>query len=221
MRRFYQITTDKLNNFLWGRALVGHLSRYRLVYENVEALYIALILALFIKSFLFEAYKIPSASMHDTLLEGDRIFVNKMVYNIWDVSVGDIVVFKTKGIAPIDEPDKPYYIKRVVGLPGDLVEIRDGYIYRNGERTKTPPFFRENYYIPIDNFKRLFEVPPGQVYVFGDNSFNSHDSRAWGGVPIENLVGKAFFRFFPLDRVGLIEGAPPVRASVRRQLEFD
>lgn len=220
MRRLYFSIADKLSNFLWGRALVAHFSRHQLLYENLEALYIALILALFIKGFLFEAYKIPSASMHDTLLEGDRIFVNKMIYAFWDVQIGDVVVFKTQGIAPIDQPDKPYYIKRVVGLPGDIIEIRDGYIFRNGSRIEVPHFFLENYYISMDNFKRVFEVPPGQVYVFGDNSFNSYDSRGWGGVPIENLMGKAFFRFYPFDRVGEIDGVPPTRASIRRGLDF-
>lgn len=220
MRRLYFLTAEKLNNYLWGRALVAHFTRHQVFYENFEALYIALILALFIKGFLFEAYKIPSASMHDTLLEGDRIFVNKMIYNIWDVQVGDVVVFKTEGIAPIDQPDKPYYIKRVVGLPGDIIEIRDGYLFRNGKKTETPHFFVENYYTMLDNFKRVFEVPPGQVYVFGDNSFNSYDSRAWGGVPIKNLMGKAFFRFYPFDRLGRINGVPPTRASIRRGLDF-
>lgn len=218
MRRFYRMVGDKLKNYLWGRQLVNHVVRHHRVYENIEALYTALILALLIKAFVFEAYKIPSSSMHNTLLENDRIFVNKFQYNIWDVDVGDVIVFRTRGIDRIDDPDKPYYIKRVVGLPGDVIEIRNGDLFRNGERVTEPEIFRDNFYVPLRNNRRFFEVPPDEVLVFGDNSFNSLDSRDWGGVPMENIMGKAFFRYWPLGRMGSIEGVPPDDAVRRRQL---
>ncbi|MBI1390432.1 MAG: signal peptidase I [bacterium] len=218
MRNFYLYVADKLGNFIWGRALVGHFRRHAGLYENIEAMYIALILALFIKAYLIEAYKIPSASMHDTLLEGDRIFVNKMAYTFEPVQPGDVIVFRTKGIPPIEDPEKQFYIKRVVGLPGDLIEIRNGDLYRNGLRVTDPPIFRDNYYTTLGDGRRAFHVPEGQVYVFGDNSFNSFDSRAWGGVPIENIVGKAVFRYFPLARIGRIRGAAPDRAKIYRNV---
>ncbi|MBD3265775.1 signal peptidase I, partial [bacterium] len=135
MRRFYHHVAQKLKYYSWGRPIVRHFSRHRGIYENVEALYTALILALLIKAFLFEAYKIPSRSMVDTLQVHDRIFVNKFCYFFGEVEVGDIIVFKTKGIEEIYSPEKPYYIKRVVGLPGDRLRIgKDGFIYRNGTR---------------------------------------------------------------------------------------
>lgn len=218
MRRFYLYVASKLRYFSWGRPIVNHISRHRVLYENVEALYTALILALLIKAFLFEAYKIPSGSMKDTLQVYDRIFVNKFCYSFEDIHVGDIVVFKTKGIPPIDDPEKPYYIKRVVGLPGDTIRIgEDGFLYRNGSKLDEPHFFVENRYSTL-GAQREFSVPEGKVFVFGDNSGNSYDSRGWGGVPLENVMGKAVFRYWPLSRIGLIKGLPPepVRSRVAR-----
>ncbi len=205
MRRFYTLLAEKLKYYLWGRALVNHMSRHYRLYENLEALYTALILALLIKAFLFEAYKIPSASMMNTLIEGDRIFVNKFSYNFSNIQAGDIIVFKTKGIDEIYSPDKPYYIKRVVGFPNDRIEIRNGNIFRNGQLMTDPPFFLENYY--TDFYGRdTFIVPDGELFVFGDNSRNSSDSRDWGGVPIENVMGKAIFRYWPPSRIGFLHG---------------
>lgn len=217
MRKFYRLVADKLRNYIWGRHLVNHITRHQRLYENMEALYTALILALLIKTFIFEAYKIPSSSMYDTLIENDRIFVNKFQYNFWDVDIGDVIVFRTRGIPEIYEPGKPYYIKRVVGLPGDVIEIRNGNLYRNGRRIVAPDFFEENFYVVLHtNNQRRFVVPEGEVLVFGDNSFNSWDSRAWGGVPIENIMGKAFFRYWPLSRMGTIDGVAPRPARERR-----
>lgn len=208
MRRFYLLLADKLKYFPFGRLIVQHVTRHNRFYENFEALYTALILALLIKTFLFEAYKIPSSSMNDTLIEGDRIFVMKFIYAFQPIKVGDIVVFRTKGIEEIEDPLKPYYIKRVVGLPNDRIRIgRDGHIYRNGELVEDPPFFQKNRYVFLPtNSRREFVVPEGEIFVFGDNSRNSWDSRAWGGVPLENVVGKAFFRYWPPSRIGFIRG---------------
>lgn len=218
MRRFYHRVADHLRHFLWGRSLVGHISRHQRLYENVEALFTALVLALLIKAFLFEAYKIPSSSMHNTLVEEDRIFVNKFMYAFWDVKVGDVIVFKTIGIEEIEDPNKPYYIKRVVGLPGDVLQIRNGFIYRNGEKLTKPPLFEDNFYLPSPKDRStFFQVPEGEVFVFGDNSFNSWDSRAWGGVPLENIMGKAVFRYWPPSRMGLIYGVPPDQAVIERR----
>lgn len=210
MRRFYSRLADCLRNFHWGRSLVNHVNRHPRFYENFEALYTALILALLIKSFVFEAYKIPSSSMEDTLQIGDRIFVNKFIYNFTDIEVGDIVVFKTEGIS-IYDPEKPYYIKRVAGKAGDTLEIKNGYIYRNGKIVDSPEFFTENQYFSYQG-KRKFIVPEGQLYMFGDNSGNSSDSRDWGGVPVENVMGQAVFRYWPLQQFGFIKGIPPENA---------
>ena len=217
---------DRLGHYMWGRRVVGHVLRHRRFYENFEAFFTALVLALLIKRYVVDAYEIPSPSMCDTLQEGDRIFVAKFLYQFTDIHVGDIVVFRTKGVGPpfvpetIYSPEKPYYIKRVVALSGDRIEIRDGHIYLNGKRLNQPEFFQRNRYTEWLSSGKHFEgitVPEGQIYLFGDNSRNSYDSRYWGGVPIENVMGKAFFRYWPPTRIGRILGVPPLKAFLSQQ----
>lgn len=216
MTRVSRSLRRQLDNYAWGRPLANAWRRHSVFAEGIEALIVAVILALVMKAFVAEAFTIPSASMHDTLLEGDRIFVNKLAYVLGPVEVGDIIVFKTRGMPALEEPGKDYYIKRVVGLPGDVIAIRDGWIYRNDERLESPDVFLNNLYVSHDGRRRVFDVPPGEVFVFGDNSFNSFDSRAWGGVPLENIIGEAVFRYYPWGRFGAIDGVPP-RAALNRR----
>ncbi len=218
MRRLYIILAEKLLYFPWGRGIVNHIRRHPRIYENLEAIYTALILFLLIKTFIIEGFKIPSSSMCNTLQEYDRIFVMKFIYQFQPIQPGDIVVFRTKGIPEIESPEKKYYIKRVIGTPGDHITIgHDGHIYRNGELLDKPEFFLQNRYVTIPNNgnQREFNVPEGEYFVLGDNSSNSFDSRAWGTIPRENIVGKAFFRYYPLSRIGLIYGDPinPITAD--------
>ena len=204
---------DRLGHYAWGRRIVNHVVCHRRLYENLEAFFTALVLALLIKRYIVDCYEIPSPSMHDTLREGDRIFVAKFLYHFTGIKVGDVVVFRTP--ESIYRPDKPYYIKRVVGLPGDWVEIRGGDVFRNGQVVDQPEFFRRNRYTSRLSSGQQFDgvkVPGGEIYVFGDNSENSFDSRYWGGVPIKNVMGKAFFRYWPPTRIGRIVGAPPLQA---------
>lgn len=223
MRRFYRLVADQLRNFLWGRSLVNHITRHYRLYDNIEAVFSVLVVVLIIKAFLVDVYQIPSSSMHDTLIENDRIVVNKLQYRFGDVQIGDVIVFRTRGIPIIDDPDKPYYIKRVVGLPGDDLEIRGGGLFRNGQKIESPAIFLENYYIPLpSNNQRAFRVPDGHVLVFGDNSSDSWDSRGWGPVPLENIVGKAFFRYWPPSRIGALHGVAPASSNdLRRRFESD
>lgn len=203
---------DRLGHYAWGRRVVSHVARHRRFYENFEAFFTALVLALLIKRYIVDCYQIPSPSMEDTLRKGDRIFVAKFLYHFVDIHVGDVVVFRTP--PSIYKPEKPYYIKRVVGLPGDRIEIQDGHIYRNGHKLDHPDFFRRNRYTNRLSGGTRFAgvtVPAREIYVFGDNSRNSSDSRYWGGVPIENVMGKAFFRYWPLTRIGRIVGTPPLK----------
>jgi len=210
---------DRLGHYAWGRRIVNHVACHRRLYENIEALFTALVLALLIKRYVVDCYQIPSPSMEDTLKEGDRIFVAKFLYHFADIKVGDVVVFRTP--PKIYRPEKPYYIKRIVGLPGDRIEIRGGRIYRNGQLVDHPEFFRRNRYTDRLSDGSRFEgltVPEGQIYVFGDNSGNSLDSRYWGGVPLENVMGKAFFRYWPPTRIGRIVGTPPLTFLPSRSL---
>jgi signal peptidase I len=246
-----------------------------------DALLIAFVLAMFVRIFMVELFKIPSGSMTPTLIGGsvvdfdyngdlradmllmneadnpllflnesgrlvargpvrlsdeqrsrlaregisrrqyDRILVNKFAYWFHPPERGDVVVFKVPDV--IWKPDKPIYIKRCVGEPGETLTFdADGRLVAGGRRVEEPPFFRyQHYSSTIDQTPEpetagqieyeptwrgsmhieSIHVPRGQIYVFGDNAWSSLDSRYWGGVPLSNVKGKAFFRYFPLNQM--------------------
>lgn len=193
-----------------GAKVVRHVRAYPRIYGTLEALAVAVVLALLIRAFIIEAYRIPSDSMVPTLKEGDRLFVNKFIYRFRPPCVGDVIVFR----APdnIYTKERPVYVKRVVGLAGDRVEIGDdGFLYVNGSRIVSPPFFASHPYTRLvvnrDRTTSIFDgrdVRGGEVLAFGDNSLNSFDGRAWGGIPLGNIKGKAMFRWWPPRRIGPI-----------------
>lgn len=182
-------------------------SRFR---ENAEAIFIAIIIALFIRTFVVQAFKIPSGSMKPTLQIGDHILVNKFIYGVkipylnallLPVKIpqrGDIVVFKY----PLDP--KKDFIKRVIGLPGDVVEIREKTIYINGQRLNhdvgvfSDPHTIAGNIRPRDNMGPI-TVPKGALFVMGDNRDESFDSRFWGFVPLRDVNGKAFIIYWSWD----------------------
>ncbi|MEY4948206.1 MAG: LepB: signal peptidase [Pseudomonadota bacterium] len=174
--------------------------------EYAEALAVALALAMFIRTFFVQAFKIPSGSMLPTLQIGDHLLVNKLLYGLrvpvrgtrylsfFKPERGDIVVF----VYPEDR-DKDF-IKRVVGIPGDRIEIRHKILYRNGEAVDEPFAYRSEPEgpAPRDNFGPV-TVPEGKVFVMGDNRDHSFDSRFWGFVPFEDIKGKAFVIYWSWD----------------------
>ena len=178
--------------------------------EYAEAFVIALVLALFVRSFVVQAFKIPSGSMLPTLQIGDHILVNKFIYGvrlpfsgapIIPVSTprrGDVVVFEY----PVD-PTKDF-IKRVVGLAGDVVQIRGKHVYVNSQRWADPhAYFADGPAPghgdgPRDNFGPI-TVPPGHLFVMGDNRDRSYDSRFWGFVDVNEVRGKAFLIYWSWD----------------------
>ncbi len=179
--------------------------------ENVEAVLIAILLALFIRSFVVQAFKIPSGSMKPTLQIGDHILVNKFTYGVdlpfTDITIipggqperGDIIVFEY----PV-EPDKDF-IKRVIGVPGDVVEIKNKDVYVNGERLEQGyTMHTENHIIPGEKTKRdnfgPVTVPENEYFVLGDNRDNSYDSRFWGFVEDRALKGEAFIIYWSWDK---------------------
>ena len=169
----------------------------------------AVVLALFIRTFVVQAFKIPSGSMLPTLQIGDHLLVNKFLYGLrvpflqlrvldfHQPERDDVVVF----IYPQD-PTKDF-IKRVKGLPGERIEIVNKRLYIDGERQDDAygyyePVAGNSGHNPRDNYP-AFVVPEGHVFVLGDNRDHSHDSRFWGPVPIEDILGKAFILYWSWD----------------------
>jgi signal peptidase I len=171
----------------------------------VRDIFIAFVLAIFIRAFVVQAYKIPSGSMIPTLLVGDYILVNRLSYGLripyykyilrWgEIKRGDIIVF----VFP-EDPSKDF-IKRVIALPGETIEIRKKKIYINGKEIEDKwGFFKDDYVGPPRDDFGPFQVPQGHVFVMGDNRDESNDSRFWGPVNIENIKGKAFIIYFSWD----------------------
>jgi signal peptidase I len=235
------------------------------VREWADALVIAYVLAMFIRTFCVELFKIPTGSMTPTLVgdlaaefdyddDGekdlvilkdryhiqvfyrkggeyvrneiienppsekivgrkftkryDMILVNKFAYWFSLPKRGDIIVFKVPH--QIWTRERPIFIKRCVGLPGELIEIAQGHLLVNGKIITQPEAFQHIYYVNEIRSGSLYiyftyaVVPKDCVYGFGDNSLSSYDGRAWDGIPIDNLKGKAFFRYYPLSKIGFI-----------------
>ena len=166
--------------------------RKKFTRDFIDSLVIAFVIAMIIRVLLFSAYKIPSGSMLETLQIGDHLLVSKISYLLGDPQFGDIAVFEY----PL-EPDKDY-IKRVIGMPGDRIEIVDRVIYRNGLPLKEEYKKLVNYYSMnsiADNIPE-FTVPEGQYLMLGDNRDQSLDGRFWGFVSRKSFKGKAFIIYW-------------------------
>jgi signal peptidase I len=158
----------------------------------------AVAVAFVIKTFLFQAFYIPSVSMEPTLKVQDRVIVNKLSYDFHDVHRGDIVVFKSP---PGEETNTVKdLIKRVIALPGETVEARDGHILINGQPL-TEPYLRDGV---TTGQMEPHKVPPGHVWVMGDNRPNSKDSRSFGAIDEHLIVGRAFVRVWPIPKLSLL-----------------
>jgi signal peptidase I len=152
--------------------------------------------AVFIVIFLIQPVKVEGTSMQPRLVDQERIFVNRFIYRFEGIHRGDIVVFWY----PRDTNKS--FIKRVVAIPGDRVEILGGVVFVNGSKIEEPylrPEFRDH-----DSF-HITVVPPDQYFVLGDHRNSSNDSRNWGFVPRSLIYGKAIFRYWPVSRVGMVE----------------
>jgi len=184
--------------------------------EYLESIIIAVILALFIRTFVVQAFKIPTGSMENNLLIGDHLLVNKFVFGptMWPIErallpIGtirrrDVLVFKYP-----EEPDRDF-IKRVIGLPGETLEVREKKVYINGAPLDEPyahyltPAADESQYHEVTSFdvrERYgpVTVPPNQYFMMGDNRDNSQDSRYWGFLPRENIKGRALLIYWSYE----------------------
>jgi len=165
----------------------------RVLLEIFETIVLALVLFMAI-NFLTARIRVDGSSMEPNFHDGDYVIVNRMAYRLGDIQRGDVIVFPY----PLHEEDD--YIKRVIGLPGDHVAIYSGVVYVNGEPL-TEPYIMEK---PDTDLAEIV-IPDGYVYVMGDNRNASSDSRAWGPLKIEKIIGKAVFRYWPFATVGLVD----------------
>ncbi|MFH1665440.1 MAG: signal peptidase I [Candidatus Omnitrophota bacterium] len=180
--------------------------------EWVKPILVAAVLAMLIRTFVVQPFKIPTSSMYPTLKPADRIFVNKFIYGVkvpfTDIRLprqrtpetGDIVVFTS----PVEK--KKYLVKRFIAGGDQTVRIEDGKLVIDGKTVGSVPFNRFYYYNRGEYGAEgeALHVPEGYFFVLGDNSKNSMDSRYWGFVPDKNLVGKAFLIHWPIKRIRLL-----------------
>ncbi len=198
--------------------------RFGFLRELPVLVVIALVVAILVKTFLVQAFYIPSVSMVPTLKQGDRILVCRICTRISGVHRGDVIVFSAPHPGPdearsavgalfhwlgeavgVAHPENPDYVKRVIGLPGDTIELKDGKLYRNGKRVQEP-------YLDPHHDTRPFgpiKVPDGMLFVMGDNRLQSGDSRfkppnGLGYIPEDKVIGKAFVRVWPFSRWGRV-----------------
>lgn len=155
---------------------------------------LGVVLWFLITQFVGEARQIPSGSMEPTIQIGDRVWTDKLFLRFDEIQRGDIVVF-----TPPERSEYPY-IKRVVGVPGDSVEVKGGKVFINGEPVAEPYVVEP----PIYNYGPV-KVPPGEYFVLGDNRNHSNDSHVWGFLRRDKISARAVFRFWPFDRLGAIE----------------
>ena len=191
--------------------------------ELVITVAVAVALALLIQAFIVKPYRIPSPSMVPTLDVGQRVLTNRLAGN---PGLNDIVVFHPPhgadlgdGVCanpnqggghnqacdtPTPQESQQTFIKRVVGLPGDKIQIIDGHVYRNGAREKDTYTEPCSPGTPSCNFRTPITIPPGDYFMMGDNRPDSEDSRYWGPVPDKWIIGVAFFTYWPPGRIGFL-----------------
>ncbi len=179
-------------------------STSRTILEYVVLAVVAIAVALLIQAFLVKPYRIPSESMENTLLIGDRVLVDRISWRFTDPQRQQIVVFHPPFAGPV-------LIKRIIGMPGDVVSLKDGAVYINGKKLDEPYVRKiDGQPVPSQPFdnglpwslQQPYKVPAGNYFVMGDNRIDSGDSREFGPVPRSQLVGKAFARYWPPGRIG-------------------
>jgi len=167
---------------------------------------VALGLAIVIMIFLYQPVKVEGTSMNPLLSDQERIFINKFIYRFEPIERGDVIVFWY----PLDRSKS--FIKRVVALPGEMIEIRAGNVYVNGR--ELPDQYVPAGYLDGSNYAAR-RIPPGEYFVMGDHRDSSNDSRVFGSVPRQYIYGKAVFAYWPVDHFGSLTSSSTVSAASR------
>ncbi|HWQ72943.1 MAG TPA: signal peptidase I [Desulfitobacteriaceae bacterium] len=168
----------------------------KLVWEIIKIVAIAFILSWILRKYVIEARVIPTGSMLPTIQLEDRVIIDKFFFKYFDqIREGDIIVFRPPPKAHATDD----FIKRVIGLPGDTIEIKNHIVFVNGTALKEP-YLQEQ---PNEDFT-LITVPENSLFVMGDNRNNSADSREWGFLPVENVSGRTLFRYWPVNHIGTL-----------------
>lgn len=169
--------------------------------DNARLVSVALAIALFVRFFIAEPRFIPSPSMVPTLAVGDRLLVEKVSYRLHPPKRGDIVVFEPPPqLQEYGYSASQAFIKRVIGLPGQTIQVSRGKVFVNGQPLDEPYILEApEYEMPV------LQVPAGSLFMMGDNRNDSNDSHVWGFLPMQNAIGRAAFRFWPLNKVGPID----------------
>ncbi len=176
------------------------------VIHLILAILVIIFISWFLRSYIFQAYKIPSGSMTETILEGDMVFSEKVSYYFEEPQAGQIVTFEDP------EPgreDNRILIKRIIATGGQTVDLRDGFVFVDGKQLDEPYTQGKPSYplVPARNVEIVYPytVPDGYLWVMGDNRTDSSDSRYFGAVPVESVTGHAVLAYWPLNRFGILE----------------
>jgi signal peptidase I len=190
--------------------------------ETIGVIVVALVVALLVQQFLVKPYKIPSESMVPTLVEGQRVLVNRIANDFSEPKHDQVIVFNPPAGAgiqdsaaqcslprqsghactmAIDGKLKTAFVKRLIGLPGDTISVKQGAVTRNGKELDEP--YAQSCDGEICNIKE-FKVPAERYFMMGDNRGNSDDSRFWGPLPRDYMIGRAFATYWPIKRIGTL-----------------
>lgn len=176
--------------------------------DIIETVVIALSIFLILYLFIMQPHQVNGVSMDPTFHNGEYVMTDKLSYKFGSPSRGDVVVFRAPPAANCPEGNGCDYIKRIIGLPGDTVEIKDNHIYINNIALEEPYIASTVHTYPGTYTSHgPVIIPQNSYFCVGDNREHSSDSRAWGPVTFDHIVGKVFFRYWPPDRLGLIQHA--------------
>lgn len=210
---------DFLNSYLQGKSIVSIIlfmfdvlkAIGSFFLDIIETIVVSLAIFVVVYLFLFQPHQVRGNSMFPNYHDGEYILTDKISYRFGQPKRGDVIVFKAPRNEEVD------YIKRIIGLPGEEVELQNGFVYIN--QTKLPEFYLADSTVTLSGTfltnDASIKIPKGEYFVLGDNRDHSSDSREWGLVKREEIVGKAFLRYWPLPRFGIF---PAVSYSETRAL---